>query len=224
MNSWAIARRAFGTEAGSGVIVPNPCGAHARIHDPALRPRRFVTALSSVPVALRLDLTTPLRVEANPSRLLTVVSSGRCQGLRGRAIVMPAPCESVRAPDARARSGARIAIRITSTICGEFSMPQLSQVGMKIAERAGRCEEPCGEAVSPDAPSSARNEEYAIRNGRRQLVARGSRLVIRALARGRPSRPVGSKASISYPACPGFTVRSPCPQAIFLQEDSEYVR
>ena len=38
MNSWAIARRAFGTEAGPGVIVPNPCGAHARIHDPAPAP------------------------------------------------------------------------------------------------------------------------------------------------------------------------------------------
>ena len=65
MNSWAIARRAFGTDGGFGVIVPSPCGAHARIHDPAT-PRRFITALSSVPAALRLDLTAPAPTGGHP--------------------------------------------------------------------------------------------------------------------------------------------------------------
>jgi len=36
--SGTVACRAFGTDAGSGVIVPGPCGAHARIHDRATAP------------------------------------------------------------------------------------------------------------------------------------------------------------------------------------------
>jgi len=85
--------------------VPSSCGVHARIHATLLRPRRFITALSSVRAAPRLDLTPPLRVEAIPSRLLTLVPLGRRQEFRGRAIIVPAPCESVRAPIPRNDKG-----------------------------------------------------------------------------------------------------------------------
>ena len=98
----AIPRRPFGTDAVSRVIVPSPCRAHARIHNPARAPALH-RGSPVCPRGTEPGSYAPRRVEAIPSRPLTVVSLGRRQELRGRTVTMPPPCESVRAPTGRAR-------------------------------------------------------------------------------------------------------------------------
>ena len=66
MNSWASARRAFGTDAGSGVIVPGSRGAHARIHDPATAPA-FHHGSLGCPRGTEAGSYVP-RSESRPSR------------------------------------------------------------------------------------------------------------------------------------------------------------
>jgi len=107
MNSWATAHRAFGTDAGSGVIVPSPCGDQLAFTT-LLQPRRFITALSSVPAALSLDLTPPAPSRGHPVPPTDGRLFGTEAGAPRPAIIIPAACESVRAPHAQRRGGGEV--------------------------------------------------------------------------------------------------------------------